>query len=51
LHTRWPFVLSKTPADIRTGPLIGEHNHYVCTEILGMSDEEFIGLVNAEIIV
>lgn len=51
LHTRWPFVLSKTPAMIRTGPLIGAHNHYVCTEILGMSDEEFIELVNTEVIV
>ncbi len=51
LHTRWPFILSRTPADIRTGPLIGEHNHYVCTEILGMSDDEFIGLVNADVIV
>jgi len=51
LHTRWPFVLSKTPAVIRTGPLIGEHNHYVCTEILGMSDEEFVELINAEVII
>jgi benzylsuccinate CoA-transferase BbsF subunit len=51
LHTRWPFILSKTPAMIRTGPLIGAHNHYICTEILGMSDEEFIDLVNAEVIV
>jgi benzylsuccinate CoA-transferase BbsF subunit len=51
LHTRWPFILSKTPANIRTGPLIGAHNHYVCTEILGMSDEEFVELVNAEVIV
>ncbi len=51
LHTRWPFILSKTPAHIRTGPLIGEHNHYICTEILGMSDDEFIKLVNEEIII
>jgi len=51
LHTRWPFILSKTPAMIRTGPLIGAHNHYICTEILGMSDEEFIELVNAEVII
>jgi benzylsuccinate CoA-transferase BbsF subunit len=51
LHTRWPFILSKTPAVIRTGPLMGAHNHYICTEILGMSDEEFVELVNAEVIV
>jgi benzylsuccinate CoA-transferase BbsF subunit len=51
LHTRWPFLLSKTPADIQTGPLIGAHNHYICTEILGMSDEEFVELVNTEVII
>ena len=50
LHTRWPFILSKTPADIQTGPLIGEHNEYVCTEILGMSEEEFVELVIQEIV-
>ncbi len=50
LHTRWPFIMSGTPADIRRGPLIGEHNHYVCTEILGMSDEDFIKLVNDEVV-
>jgi len=51
LHTRWPFILSKTPADIRTGPLIGADNHYVCTEILGMSDEEFVELINRDVII
>jgi benzylsuccinate CoA-transferase BbsF subunit len=51
LHTRWPFILSKTQANIRTGPLIGAHNYYVCTEILGMSEEEFVELLNQEIIV
>ncbi len=51
LHTRWPFIMSKTPADIRRGPLIGEHNHYICTEILGMSDEEFVKLINEEIVI
>ena len=51
LHTRWPFVMSKTPADIRRGPLIGEDNNYVCTEILGMSDEDFVKLINDEVII
>jgi benzylsuccinate CoA-transferase BbsF subunit len=51
LHTRWPFIMSKTPADIRRGPLIGEDNNYVCTEILGMSDEEFVKLINDEVII
>jgi crotonobetainyl-CoA:carnitine CoA-transferase CaiB-like acyl-CoA transferase len=41
-----PFVLSKTPGDIRTpGPLLGEHTEYVCKEILGMNDEEITELV------
>ena len=45
------FIMTKTPADIRRGPLIGEHNHYICTEILGMSDEEFVNLMNEEVII
>ena len=36
-----PFRLSKTPGVLRTpAPLLGEHNEYVCKEILGMSDDE-----------
>jgi hypothetical protein len=27
-------------------PCIGEHNHYVYTEILGISDEEFVELLS-----
>jgi benzylsuccinate CoA-transferase BbsF subunit len=51
LHTRWSFILSKTPCEIRTAPCLGEHNYYVCTEILGMSDEEFMELVDSEVII
>lgn len=51
LHTRWPFIMSKTPADIQSGPLIGEDNNYVCTEILGMNDEEFVQLINDKVII
>ena len=25
-------------------PCLGEHNHYVYTKILGLSDEEFVAL-------
>jgi benzylsuccinate CoA-transferase BbsF subunit len=43
-HTAYdgpPFRLSKTPGVLRTpAPLLGEHNEFVCKEILGMSDEE-----------
>jgi benzylsuccinate CoA-transferase BbsF subunit len=38
------FKLSKTPARIRTAPCLGEHNEYVCTKFLGMTDEEFVDL-------
>lgn len=41
----WPFKLPKTPPEIRSAPCLGEHNEYVCTQILGMSDSEFVGLV------
>jgi len=37
--------LSKTPAEIRRSPLFGEHNEYVCTQVLGLSDEEFVELL------
>jgi crotonobetainyl-CoA:carnitine CoA-transferase CaiB-like acyl-CoA transferase len=36
-----PFRLSKTPGVLRSpAPLLGEHNDFVCKEILGMSDED-----------
>jgi benzylsuccinate CoA-transferase BbsF subunit len=36
-----PFGLSKTPGTLRwAAPTLGEHNEYVCKEILGMTDEE-----------
>jgi benzylsuccinate CoA-transferase BbsF subunit len=39
------FRLSKTPHNLRmAAPCLGQHNHYVCTEILGMSDQEFLKL-------
>jgi benzylsuccinate CoA-transferase BbsF subunit len=47
---RPPFILSKSPCEVRRAPLLGEHNEYVSKEILGMSDEEFVELVLAEII-
>lgn len=40
-----PFRLSKTPIDIKMPPpCLGEHTEYVCTKILGMSDDEFVKL-------
>ncbi|MFA4835577.1 MAG: CoA transferase, partial [Dehalococcoidia bacterium] len=41
-----PFKMSKTPAQPqRPGPCLGEHSELVYTSFLGMSDEEFIGLL------
>lgn len=38
-----PVQLSRTPWELRRGaPLLGEHNEYVCKEILGMTDEQFV---------
>lgn len=41
-----PFHLSKTPAELNCpAPCLGEHTEYVCTKILSIPDEEFIGLL------
>ncbi|MDD5288563.1 MAG: CoA transferase [Dehalococcoidales bacterium] len=37
---RPPFLASKAAYEVRRTPLLGEHNEYICKEILGMSDEE-----------
>lgn len=40
------FKLSRTPAEVRMpAPCLGQHNEYVMTELLGMSDEEFVSLL------
>ena len=42
LHAGSSYILSKTPYAIkRPAPNFGEHTEYVCTELLGMSPEEF----------
>lgn len=38
----WPVKLSKTPYEMKRSPCLGEHNYYVYTELLGMSNEEFV---------
>jgi benzylsuccinate CoA-transferase BbsF subunit len=39
------FRLAKAPAELKSpAPCLGEHTAYVCAEILGMSDEEFVQL-------
>jgi crotonobetainyl-CoA:carnitine CoA-transferase CaiB-like acyl-CoA transferase len=45
-HLGSSMEMSKTPAESQTPtPLLGEHNEYVLTKILGKSDEEFVDLL------
>ena len=40
-------VMSGTPADLnRAAPVLGQDNYYVYTEMLGLSDTEFVELMN-----
>ncbi len=39
-------LLSKTPFRLGPSPCLGEHTEYVCREILGLSDKEFVELLN-----
>jgi benzylsuccinate CoA-transferase BbsF subunit len=43
-HPTPPYKLLKTKAQVRTSPCLGEHTEYVCTQLLGMSHEEFADL-------
>ncbi len=43
-----PFRLSKTPAEVRRAPLLGEHNEYVLKELLKIPDEEVVELIVEE---
>lgn len=43
-HPNPPYKLSKTKAQIRTSPCMGEHTEYVCTQLLRIPDEEFFRL-------
>jgi benzylsuccinate CoA-transferase BbsF subunit len=40
-----PFILSKTPYELKRCPLLGEHNEYVLKGLLSMSDDEIAELV------
>jgi len=40
-----PAKLSKTPYRIGRAPMLGEHNEYVFSQVLGVSDSEFIQLM------
>lgn len=44
------FQLSKTPAEIRPAPALGQHNEHVYKKILGFSDEEIADLIAEQVI-
>jgi benzylsuccinate CoA-transferase BbsF subunit len=45
-HLGESFMLSKTPSKaFSPSPLLGEHTEQICTELLGMKDEEFVTLM------
>jgi len=49
-YTRSPFTLSETPCQMKPAPCLGEHTEYICTKILGMSEEEFVELINTGVL-
>ena len=44
-YSGMPAQLSKTPYEVKRAPFLGEHTEYICTQVLGFSDEEFVQLV------
>lgn len=47
---RQAFIASKTPGEVKPPPLLGEHNEYVFTELLGLSEEDFVELIIEEVL-
>ena len=44
-HSRLGFRLSETPDEMKAAHCLGEHNEYICTQILGMEDDEYLQLL------
>ena len=44
-YSGMPARLSKTPYEMRRAPMLGEHNEYVYTKLLGIPDEEVAQLM------
>jgi len=49
-HPSWPAKFSASPAQLKPAPALGQDNEYVCIKILGLSDHEFIELVNSGVL-
>jgi len=50
-HQATPFHLARTPADLRSAPLLGEHDEPICREVLRLSAEAYASLVAAQLFV
>jgi benzylsuccinate CoA-transferase BbsF subunit len=50
-HPAPPYKLLKTEAQVRTSPCLGEHTEYICTQLLNMSDAEFVEIFKQAIFV
>jgi benzylsuccinate CoA-transferase BbsF subunit len=48
-HPTPPCKLSKIKTRVRRSPCLGEHTEYVCTQLLNMSDEEFVELLQERV--
>jgi crotonobetainyl-CoA:carnitine CoA-transferase CaiB-like acyl-CoA transferase len=48
-HPTPAYKLTKTKAKLRHAPSLGEHNEYICINILGLSDQEFAELVGQNV--
>ena len=44
------FILSKTTPELGPTPCLGQDNEYVFTQILGMSDAQFVDLYTSGVI-
>ena len=45
-----PFRFARTPGEVHSpAPCFGEHTEYVCREILGISDQEFVDLLQRQV--
>ena len=42
---RAPFILSRSPRELRRAPLIGEHNEYALKHVMDLSDDEIETLI------
>jgi len=45
-YSGMPARFSKTPYEMKRAPMLGEHNQYVYTELLGISGEEYTRLIS-----